>query len=57
MSRAPQTLRAVIFDLDGTLTDPFEGISKSIVYALERLGEDAPDKVLLRPFIGPPLSW
>jgi phosphoglycolate phosphatase len=45
----------VYFDLDGTLTDPFEGISKSIVYALERLGEDPPDEAVLRSCIGPPL--
>ena len=48
-------MREIFFDLDGTLTDPFEGISKSIVYALERLGEDAPDDAVLRSFIGPPL--
>lgn len=45
----------IFFDLDGTLTDPFEGISKSIVYALERLGEDVPDEAVLRNCIGPPL--
>ena len=28
---------AVLFDLDGTLTDPFEGISNSIIYALKNL--------------------
>lgn len=48
-------MREIFFDLDGTLTDPFEGISKSIIYALERLGEDAPDATVLRSFIGPPL--
>ncbi len=45
----------IYFDLDGTLTDPFEGISKSIVYALDRLGEVAPADDVLRRFIGPPL--
>jgi len=43
------------FDLDGTLTDPFEGISKSIVYALDRLGEAPPAEDVLRQCIGPPL--
>lgn len=45
----------VIFDLDGTLTDPKVGITKSIQYALLKLGieEDNPDK--LTEFIGPPL--
>jgi phosphoglycolate phosphatase len=46
----------IYFDLDGTLTDPYEGISKSIVYALERLGAVAPDEAALRKTIGPPLQ-
>lgn len=47
---------AVLFDLDGTLTDPFEGISNSIIYALKKFGIAAPDKPLLKKFIGPPLT-
>lgn len=43
------------FDLDGTLTDPFEGIAKSIAYALDKLGEPVPDDAALRSWIGPPL--
>jgi phosphoglycolate phosphatase len=44
----------VFFDLDGTLTDPTEGITKSVQYALAKFGiEAALDE--LRPFIGPPL--
>jgi phosphoglycolate phosphatase len=45
----------VYLDLDGTLTDPFEGISKSILYALERLDAPLPPADSLRRFIGPPL--
>lgn len=45
----------IYFDLDGTLTDPFEGISKSIAYALQRLGEPEPGDEALRKCIGPPL--
>ena len=45
----------IYFDLDGTLTDPFEGISKSIVYALESLGAPIPDGEVLAQYIGPPL--
>jgi phosphoglycolate phosphatase len=45
----------VYIDLDGTLTDPFEGISKCICDALERLGESMPSEEDLRRFIGPPL--
>lgn len=46
----------VLFDLDGTLTDPFEGISNSIIYALKKFGIAAPGKTLLKKFIGPPLT-
>lgn len=45
---------AVIFDLDGTLTESEPGIVKSVQYALERLGRRG-DPSLLRSFIGPPL--
>jgi phosphoglycolate phosphatase len=45
----------VYFDLDGTLTDPFEGISNCIAHALERLGVPRPADANLRHFIGPPL--
>lgn len=46
---------AILFDLDGTLTDPFEGITRSIAYALGRLGVTAPKPDQLRWCIGPPL--
>ncbi len=49
----PQTL---IFDLDGTLTDPKIGITHSIVYALEKLGLNAPHPEELTWCIGPPLA-
>jgi len=45
----------VYFDLDGTLTDPCEGITKCILYALDRLGVPYPDEDYLRGCIGPPL--
>jgi phosphoglycolate phosphatase len=45
----------VYFDLDGTLTDPFVGISRCIVYALEMLGAVVPDDDDLKQYIGPPL--
>lgn len=47
---------AVIFDLDGTLTDSAEGIIASVRYALERMGESIPGDDVLRKFIGPPLT-
>lgn len=45
----------VLFDLDGTLTDPFEGISRSINYALEHLGRPPIPLAILRTWIGPSL--
>jgi phosphoglycolate phosphatase len=47
--------RHILFDLDGTLTDPREGITRSVQYALARLGIDEPDLQALEHFIGPPL--
>jgi phosphoglycolate phosphatase len=46
----------VIFDLDGTLTDPKEGIIGSVCYALERMGVEPPDAASLEWIIGPPLQ-
>jgi phosphoglycolate phosphatase len=51
---SPLTL---FFDLDGTLSDPREGITGSVQYALERLGRPIVPKSELIPFIGPPLRW
>lgn len=45
----------VYFDLDGTLTDPFEGITKCILYALDQLGFAHPTDEYLHSCIGPPL--
>ncbi len=45
----------VLFDLDGTLTDPGVGITKSVQYALNRYGISVNDRAELYPFIGPPL--
>ena len=47
--------RALLFDLDGTLTDNYVGIAASIRYALARLGEPAPGDAALAPCVGPPL--
>jgi len=48
-------VRAIFFDLDGTLTDPKPGITGSIQYALERLGRPIPSQDELEWCIGPPL--
>ena len=45
----------LLFDLDGTLTDPMVGITKSVQYALRHYGIIEEDLTRLIPFIGPPL--
>ena len=50
------TIRNILIDLDGTLTDPKEGIHRSIRFALEKLGYPIADEVDLDWTIGPPLK-
>ena len=45
----------VLFDLDGTLTDPGIGITNSVAYALEKWGISVTERSELYKFIGPPL--
>jgi phosphoglycolate phosphatase len=52
----PARWRAVLFDLDGTLTDPKLGITRSIQYALRKRGIAPPEADDLEVFIGPPLE-
>ena len=47
--------KAILFDLDGTLTESGEGITKCVQYALEKLGKPESDLKKLEVFIGPPL--
>ena len=46
----------ILFDLDGTLTDPAQGIVNSIVYALQKAGIEEANREKLLRFIGPPLA-
>ncbi len=46
----------LLFDLDGTLTDPGEGITNSVMYALDKFGITIKDRRELYPYIGPPLT-
>ena len=46
----------LFFDLDGTLTDPAQGITNSFKYALNYFGCEIPDYQTLCTFIGPPLN-
>ncbi len=48
-------IKNVLFDLDGTLTDPAEGITNSLMHAQRRLGMPVSPREKLFVFIGPPL--
>ncbi|MDP4092325.1 MAG: HAD family hydrolase [Bacillota bacterium] len=45
----------ILFDLDGTLTDPVIGITNSVMHALKKYGIEVNDRSKLHKFIGPPL--
>lgn len=45
----------ILFDLDGTLTNPGLGITNSVMHALKKLGIEPPERRELYKFIGPPL--
>ena len=47
----------ILFDLDGTLTDPQEGITRCAAYALAHFGISVEDLHTLDNFIGPPLLY
>lgn len=48
--------QTILFDLDGTLTDPGVGITNSVAYALEKYGISTGGRGELYRFIGPPLQ-
>lgn len=54
MPTAPPT--TVLFDLDGTLTDSAEGITKCVAHALTAVGLPVPSDAVLRSCVGPPLT-
>jgi len=49
------TSQVILFDLDGTLTDPRLGIVACMRYALDQLARPCPPDEILASFIGPPL--
>lgn len=49
-------MNIILFDLDGTLTDPGLGITNSVMYALRKYGMEVPPRQELYSFIGPPLK-
>ena len=48
--------KVILFDLDGTISDPKVGITKSVQYALQKMNIDEPDLDKLECFIGPPIQ-
>ena len=50
-----QHIKNILFDLDGTLTDPAEGITNALMHAQRRLGREVSPREKLFVFIGPPL--
>lgn len=53
--KAVRGYKLILFDLDGTLTDPKPGITRAVQYALSRYSISVADLDTLTPFIGPPL--
>lgn len=51
-----KNIKYILLDLDGTITEPFDGITKSVQYALSKFNIEVSDRTLLKPFIGPPLK-
>jgi len=50
-----KTFKAVLFDMDGSITDPKEGIINSVLYAAKKSGIEEKNPETLDSFIGPPL--
>ncbi|MDE7389493.1 MAG: HAD family hydrolase [Lachnospiraceae bacterium] len=48
-------IKYILLDLDGTLTDPGQGITNSVAYSLKKFGIDVESRESLYKFIGPPI--
>lgn len=57
MAGFENAISTLFFDLDGTLTDPREGITRCIQYGAEQVGRPCPPQGELLKYIGPPLRW
>ncbi|MDT5120750.1 MAG: phosphoglycolate phosphatase [Acidobacteriota bacterium] len=51
----PDSIKNILFDLDGTLTDPEAGITRCLQYALDGMGVPCPAIAELHVYIGPPI--
>ena len=50
-------IESIFFDLDGTIVNSEQGVTRSVVYALEKFGIEETDREKLLKFLGPPLSY
>ena len=50
-------MESVFFDLDGTLINSEMGVTRSVVYTLEKFGIEETDRAKLLKFLGPPLTY
>ena len=50
-----KSYKVIAFDLDGTLTDPYEGLTSAHKYALVKMGVFGGERAALKKYIGPPL--
>ena len=50
-------IKYVLVDLDGTITDSYEGVTRSIEHALNYYNIPVGDRSSLRKYIGPPITW
>ncbi|MBR0278267.1 MAG: HAD hydrolase-like protein [Clostridia bacterium] len=48
--------KTLLFDLDGTVIDSFEGVINSVKYSLNKLNAPIPDSEKLKKYVGPPLT-
>src|SRR5262245_32651660 len=55
MKKNLASIKNVLFDMDGTLTDPKEGITRCLQYAMDNLKLPCPETAELHIHIGPPI--
>ncbi|MBY0175576.1 HAD hydrolase-like protein [Curtobacterium herbarum] len=56
MTNSPERpFTAVLFDLDGTISDSAPGILESLTYTFQQVGVPVPDHETLLSFVGPPI--
>ena len=49
-------MKAILFDLDGTLMDTSEGVIESVQYTIKQLGFFPLSKSVMKTFVGPPIQ-